>query len=107
MHQIDPENVEKFDVFVVFDAISSQFPREIDMSNNIIKNERTSYAVRFFKKTLLPFAAKHFTMTPNESKSTKNSKTFTFVWNCCVFFESLWIQNVDKRSTTTIQLKTQ
>ena len=42
MIQIDPEIVEKFVVFVVFDAISVQFPRFFVEGSNTISNERTA-----------------------------------------------------------------
>ena len=47
MLQIDPEIVEKFEVFVVFDAISVEYPRFFVKDSNTINNERTSYALHF------------------------------------------------------------
>ena len=41
MPSFDPEIIEKIDVFVVFDAISVQFPRDFVSSSNIINNEKT------------------------------------------------------------------
>ena len=44
----DCRNLSKiFKVFVVFDAISVQFPRDIVVSSNAINNKRMSYALLF------------------------------------------------------------
>ena len=47
MLQIDPEIVEKFEGFVVFDAISVEFPKLFVKGSKTFKNERTSYALHF------------------------------------------------------------
>ena len=47
MPQFDPEIVEKVEFFVLFDAISVQFPRTSVKSSNTMKNERTSFALEF------------------------------------------------------------
>ena len=56
--EIDLEVVEKFDDFVVFDAISVQFPKVSVISSIPLNNERTSYAIHFLKRTLQRFASK-------------------------------------------------
>ena len=56
--EIDLEVVEKFDDFVVFDAISVQFPKVFVISSITLNNERTSYAIHFLKRTLKRFASK-------------------------------------------------
>ena len=56
--EIDLEVVEKFDDFVVFDAISVQFPKVFVFSSITLNNERTSYAIHFLKRTLQRFASK-------------------------------------------------
>ena len=58
MLKIDLEIAEKFEVFVVFDAISVQFPRVFVNSSIMLNNERTSYAIHFLKRTLQCFASK-------------------------------------------------
>ena len=68
MLQIDPEIVEKFDVFVVFDAISVEFPRFLVKGSNTFNNERTSYALHILKRTFQRFASKTFQNAPNSSK---------------------------------------
>ena len=89
--QIDPEGVERFGVFVVFEAISVQFPQDYVISSNTIINERTTSAKYFLKRLLQRLAKilqndskyvlqKHFIMTPNESKKFK---IFTFFCNLC------------------------
>ena len=84
--KIDLEVDEKFEDFVVFDAISVQFPRVFVISSITLNNERTSYAILFLKS----FASK----TP----------TF-FAFIIIVFrqpmstFEAFWIQKDGKRST--------
>ena len=45
MLKIDLELVEKFKDFVVFDAISVQFPWNFVISSITLNNERTSYAI--------------------------------------------------------------
>ena len=57
MPQIDPEIVEKFHVFVVFDAISVQFPRDFVICSNTINNEKLSYAAHFLERTLQRFVS--------------------------------------------------
>ena len=54
--QIDHEVVEKFEVFVVFDAIRVKFPRDFVISSNKINKERTNYELHFLKRTLQRFA---------------------------------------------------
>ena len=56
--EVDIEVVEKFDDFVVFDAISVQFPEVFVISSITTNNERTSYAIYFLKRTLQRFASK-------------------------------------------------
>ena len=56
--EIDLEVVDKFDDFVVFDAISLQFPKVFVISSITLNNERTSYAIHFLKRTLQRFASK-------------------------------------------------
>ena len=56
--KIDLEIAEKFEVFVVFDAISVQFPRVFVNSSITLNNERTSYAIHFLKRRLQRFASK-------------------------------------------------
>ena len=58
MLKIDLETAEKFEVFVVFHAISVQFPRVFVNSSITLNNERTSYAKHFLKRTLQRFASK-------------------------------------------------
>ena len=58
MLEIDLEVVEKFDDFVVFDAISVQFPKVFVISSITLNNERTSYAIHFLKRKLHGFASK-------------------------------------------------
>ena len=50
--------VEKFENFVVFDAISVEFPRFFVKGSNTIKNERTSFALHFLKRTFQRFVSK-------------------------------------------------
>ena len=50
MPQVDNKNVEKIEVFVVFDAISVQFPREFIICFNAINNKRTRLASIFEEK---------------------------------------------------------
>ena len=45
--EIDLEVVEKFNDFVVFDAISVQIPKVYVISAITLSNERTSYAIHF------------------------------------------------------------
>ena len=56
--EIDLEVVEKFDDFVVFDAIAVQFPKVFVIKSITLNNERTSYAIHFLKRTLPRFASK-------------------------------------------------
>ena len=58
MLQIDPEIVKNFEVVVIFDAISVEFPRFSVKGFNTINNEKTSYALRFLKGTFQRFASK-------------------------------------------------
>ena len=58
MLQIDPEIVEKFEVFVVFDAFSVEFPRFFVKGSNTINNERTSFALHLLKRTFQRFTSK-------------------------------------------------
>ena len=58
MAKIDIEIAEKFEVFVVFDAISVQFPRVFVDSSITLNNERTSYSIHIFMRTLQRFASK-------------------------------------------------
>ena len=58
MLQIDLENVEKFEVFVVFDGIPVEFPRFFVKGSDTINNERTSYSLHFLKRTFQRFASK-------------------------------------------------
>ena len=52
MIQIDPEIVEKFDVSVVFDAISVEYARGFVIKSNTNSNKRTSYASHLFGQLL-------------------------------------------------------
>ena len=88
--EMDLEVVEKFDDFVVFDAISVQFPKVFVISSITLNNERTSYAIHFLKRTLQRFASK----TPFFLLSTSS-----FLSNPCLHFEAFWIQNDGKGST--------
>ena len=90
MLKIDLEKVEKFEDFVVFDAISVQFPRVFVFSSITLNNERTSYAIHFLKRTLPRFASK----TPTYLLSLTS-----FLSNLCLHFEAFWIQKDGKRST--------
>ena len=45
--KIDLERAENFEVFVVFHAISVQFPKVFANSSITLNNERTSYAIIF------------------------------------------------------------
>ena len=47
--EIDLEVVEKFDDFVVFEAISVQFPKVLVINSITLNNERTSFAIHFLK----------------------------------------------------------
>ena len=47
MPQIKPETVKIFDIIVVFDTISIQFPRDFVISSNTINNGRTNYTAYF------------------------------------------------------------
>ena len=47
MLQMNPEIVEKFEVFVGFDAIPVEFIRFFVKGSNTTNNERTSYALHF------------------------------------------------------------
>ena len=58
MLKIDLEIVEKFGEFIVFDAISVQFPRVIVISSITLNNGKTSYAIHFLKRALQRFASK-------------------------------------------------
>ena len=55
MLKIDLEIAE---VFVVFDAISVQFPKVFVSSSITLNNERTSYAIHSLKRMLQRFASK-------------------------------------------------
>ena len=89
--EIDLEVVEKFDDFVIFDAIFVQFPKVFVISSITLNNERTSYAIHFLKKTLQRFAPK----TPTFFLLSTSS----FLSNPCLHFEAFWIQNDGKGST--------
>ena len=52
MPQIDPENVKKFEVSVVFDAISVQFPRVFQIRSNTNNNKKRTMCKIFLKKAL-------------------------------------------------------
>ena len=56
MPKVDLEIVGKF--FVGLDAISVEFPRVIVISSITLNNEKTSYALHFFRGTLKRFASK-------------------------------------------------
>ena len=56
--EIDLEVVEKFDDFVVFDAISVQYPKVFVISSITLNNKKTSFAIHFLKRTLQRFASK-------------------------------------------------
>ena len=53
-----PEIVEKFEVFVVLDAISVELPRFFGKVYDPSNNERMSYALHFLKRTFQRFASK-------------------------------------------------
>ena len=89
MLKIDLEIAEKFEGFVVFDAISVQFPRVFVNSSITLNNERTSYAIHFLKRTLQRFASKTLFLL----------STSSFLSSLCLHFEAFWIQNDGKRST--------
>ena len=92
MHQIDPEIVKKFDVFVVFEAISKQVPRDFVISSNKTSiNERARYAVYFFEEKVAVFCF-------NDSKLVQKFNISTFFTNLYAFFESFWSQYIGKRS---------
>ena len=55
----ETENIEKFETFR-FDTISAVFPVNFVKSSKTIKNETTSYAVHFLKRSLQRFASKTF-----------------------------------------------
>ena len=57
--EIDLEVVEKFDDFVVFDAISVQFPKVLFISSITLNNERTSYAILFLEENVAAFCFKN------------------------------------------------
>ena len=88
--EIDLEVVEKFDDFVVFDAVSVQFPKVFVINSITLNNERTSYAIHFLKRTLQRFASK----TP-----TFFAFIIIVLSNPCLHFEAFWIQNDGKGST--------
>ena len=90
MLEIDLEVVEKFDDFVVFDAISAQFPKVFVISSITLNNERTSYAIHFLKRTLQRFAS---------NTNIFLLSTSSFLSNPCLHFEAFWIQNDGKGST--------
>ena len=60
MPKVDLEIVEKFEVFVVLNAVSVQFPRVIVINSIAFENERTSYALHFLKRKLQRFSSKTF-----------------------------------------------
>ena len=72
MLQIDTEMV----VFVVFDAISVEFPKFFVKGSNTINNERTSYAFHVLKKTFQRFASKTL---QNDSKYLKKVNIFVYI----------------------------
>ena len=49
---------ETFQIFVVFDAVSVQIPRDNVISSNTINNKRTSHTLLFLKKTVQRAASK-------------------------------------------------
>ena len=60
MLQIDPECVEKIEIFIVFGAISFEFPRffvQHNKNSNIINTERKSYALHFLNRMFQRFAS--------------------------------------------------
>ena len=83
MINVDLEIVEKFDLFVVFDTISVQFPRGFVISSITLNNERPSYALHFLKRTLQRFASKTI------------QQFFAFIIfvliNLRLFFKPFWI----------------
>ena len=89
--EIDLEVVEKFDDFVVFDAISVQFPRVFVISSITLNNERTSYAIHFFEENFAAFCFKNINIFLLSTSS--------FLSNPCLHFEAFWIQNDGKGST--------
>ena len=94
MLEVDLDIVEIFELFVVFDAISVQFPRVFLISSITINNERTSYALHFLKRTLLGFASKTLI-----NFIAFNIFVFKFLSNLCLLFESFWIHNDGNCST--------
>ena len=93
MLKIDLEIAEKIEVFVVFHAISVQFPRVFVNSSITLNNQRTSCAIHnsFLKRTLQRFASK----TPTFFLLSTSS----FLSSLCLRFEAFWVQNDGKRST--------
>ena len=97
MLQIDPEIVEKFEVFVVFDAISDEFPRFFVKGSNTINNERTSYALHFLKRMAQRFASKTL---QNDSKYIKKIQHLRFYTTYVYFLKRFGIRmmgNVPQR----------
>ena len=84
---IDLEVVEKFDDFVVFDAISVQFPKVFVISSITLNNERTSYAIHF-EENVAAFCFKNTNIFLLSTSS--------FLSNPCLHFEAFWIQNDGK-----------
>ena len=56
--QIDPKIVVRVEVSVLCDALSAQYPRAFGISSKAIKNDRTSFALHFLRRTLQRFASK-------------------------------------------------
>ena len=52
MPRIDPENVKQFEVSVVFDAISVQFPRVFQIRSNTNNNKKKNYVQDFFEESV-------------------------------------------------------
>ena len=72
-HQIDTEIVENLEVFIVFDAISVQFPKEFVIRSNTINNEKPSFAMVFSEENVAAFCF----------KNTSKVSTSLFMCNLC------------------------
>ena len=80
-------NCRKIRSFVVFDALSVEFPWVFVIRSNTIINERTSEALHFLRERSSVLLQKHFRMTPNEAKKF-NIVVFIqlFIYSTSVYF---------------------
>ena len=86
-------NCQKTEVFVVFDAISVQFPRDFVPIQSTQQQKKNELCITVFEEKVEAFCEKY------TSEGLRSGRKHLRFCATCVLFESFWSQSVGKRST--------